>query len=519
MSIVDLPSLEAKRHLVGHNDEIVDLCLLARAPEGPSTSADLAVATNSPVVRLYDMTRRDVRLLGGHTDIVLCLAGDRSGSLLVTGSKDRTARIWRRTPGTRDFSPSGVCEGHVGGIGAIALGHVNASILATASEDRTVKLWDVGSASPGEAAERATGSFRSLLTLKIHDKDINALDIAPNDRLLASGSQDRLAKVFELVFSPASSKRPATATLRHVGTLKGHARGIWNVRFSTHDRCVATGSGDRTIKLWSLGDFSCIKTFEGHTNSVLRLDFITRGTQLVSAASDGLVKVWNISSDDCSATLDGHDEKVWALAVEDDGARIVSGGADSRINVWEDVTQREEEDGRQEQQRQILRAQDYDNFVALRDYRNAIVLALAMDNPARLLALFRQVANARPTSGIPASDAESVTGLAAVDEVLRTLPPHDLGALLRHVRAWNALAKTADVAQTVLHAIFRYHSTDALLTAPRREQSQPGTAQTDDLGAVLDSLLPFTERHLARSQRTAQEASMVKHILSQMSDV
>jgi U3 small nucleolar RNA-associated protein 13 len=149
-----------------------------------------------------------------------------------------------------------------------------------------------------------------MSTTKIHDKDINTLDIAPNDKLLASGSQDRTAKLFSITYTPKSKSTPASAQLSLLGTFKGHKRGVWSVKFSPVDQCLATASGDRTIKLWSLADFTCVKTFEGHSNTVLRVDFLTRGMQIASAASDGLVKVWNVKDEECAATLDNHEEKV-----------------------------------------------------------------------------------------------------------------------------------------------------------------------------------------------------------------
>ena len=47
-------------------------------------------------------------------------------------------------------------------------------------------------------------------------------------------------------------------------------------------QCVATSSGDGTVKLWAVADFTCVKTFEGHTSSVLKVTFLTRGMQLAS---------------------------------------------------------------------------------------------------------------------------------------------------------------------------------------------------------------------------------------------
>lgn len=48
-------------------------------------------------------------------------------------------------------------------------------------------------------------------------------------------------------------------------------------------QAVLTASGDKTVRIWSLADGTCLKTFEGHTASVLRATFLSRGTQIVSA--------------------------------------------------------------------------------------------------------------------------------------------------------------------------------------------------------------------------------------------
>lgn len=366
-----LPGLETTRQIIGFNDEVIDACFLA-SPSASSMAIDseadslrenhLAVATNSDLIRVYDLDRFNTTLLEGHDDVVLSLARSSDGEVLVSGSKDNTARIWRAAPrGERGAGPTewaciGRAEGHVESIGAVATSKRERSFLVTASQDRTAKLWDLAALfGKNAAASSEPQALRAMSTTKIHDKDINSLDVAPNDKLLASGSQDRTAKLFAIAHTPATKSSPATASLSLLGTFKGHKRGVWSVKFSPADQVLATASGDRTVKLWNLGDFTCVKTFEGHSNSVLRVDFLTRGMQLATAASDGLVKIWNIKDEECATTLDNHEEKVWALAVSKDEKHVVSGGADSVITVWEDITESEELEKQQEQDDLVLR--------------------------------------------------------------------------------------------------------------------------------------------------------------------
>ena len=95
--------------------------------------------------------------------------------------------------------------------------------------------------------------------------------------------------------------------------------------FSPVDRIVASCSSDKTIRIWSMTDHSCLKvvvfpyettnnkftqTFEGHAAGVLRFAFLTSGMQLLSTAGDGVMKLWTIKTNECVNTFDGHDAKV-----------------------------------------------------------------------------------------------------------------------------------------------------------------------------------------------------------------
>ncbi|KAI1782694.1 WD40 repeat-like protein [Ganoderma leucocontextum] len=566
------------RQLIGFNDEIIDATFLSPhlPPEAPASTPSpfsdthVALATNSSLIRIYSTSSLDARLISGHSEIVLCLDCGAQGRVLASGSKDRSARIWApvRSP-TSGREPDAqtvpewrcvaICEGHAESVGAIAMSRKAFSgdtasgsgartgddlgFMFTGSQDRTIKMWDLSSVPLTASAnddedDEDEGSAhivkcKSLTTHKAHDKDINSLDVAPNDRLLVSGSQDRTAKVWEIEY--VTTGAGVRGELRLLGTCKGHKRGVWCVRFGRTERVLATGSGDKTVKLWSLDDFTCVKTFEGHTNSVLRIDFLNAGMQMVSSASDGLVKLWNVRDETCAATMDNHEDKVWALAVSSDESTIVSGAADSVVTFWEDCT--EEQQLKKETQRAELveKEQDFANYLALNDYRNAILLALSMAQPGRLHSLFA----ALPSTS---SDTPSITGHPAVDEVLRTLPLTDLARLLRYVRDWNAKAKTSAVAQRVLHAVAKLRPADDLARAFDAEAAfNAATADlapdADDMGAaaaaapapvegrgatalkeLLDALIPYTERHLTRMEKLLQESYVVEHLLSEMDD-
>ena len=222
------------------------------------------------------------------------------------------------------------------------------SALFTGSEDTTIKRWSLpwdrcppaADDASVEAAPRAAVTFSQVA----HRKDINSLDVAPNDRLLASASQDRSVKLWDA----------ATGNERLV--LKGHKRGVWCVKFSPSDQIVASASGDATIRLWNAASGACLRTMEGHTNSVLKLAFVSGGTQIVSSSSDGVVKIWTLKSGECAGTLDAHESKTWALDVNASDSHMVTGGADGSIVIWRDDTTEKDDKARKEQEDKVCAA-------------------------------------------------------------------------------------------------------------------------------------------------------------------
>lgn len=125
-----------------------------------------------------------------------------------------------------------VGAGHVAAVSAVAASRKSHKFVVSAAADKLLKVWDLSPLLEAEAgAQGAPAILKVTAATAAHDKDINSLAVSPNDALVASGSQDRTAKVWRL------------PSLVPILTLRGHKRGVWSVEFSPIDQALITASG------------------------------------------------------------------------------------------------------------------------------------------------------------------------------------------------------------------------------------------------------------------------------------
>lgn len=73
----------------------------------------------------------------------------------------------------------------------------SSKFLVSGGADKLLKVWDLAAALVAGAADEAgkPGKLKATAATAAHDKDINAVAVAPNDSLICTASQDRTAKV------------------------------------------------------------------------------------------------------------------------------------------------------------------------------------------------------------------------------------------------------------------------------------------------------------------------------------
>jgi U3 small nucleolar RNA-associated protein 13 len=177
----DVDRFHVTRQFIGYHDEVIDMRWVG--------DHILAVATNSEELKLFNTETLDGSVVLGHTDMILALDASKNGQYLISGSKDHTARIWRVSLDAYQQAHAeciAVCVGHMEAVSAVAFSKKLGDFVVTGSQDKTLKLWDLNE------KER---QVKARYTIKAHNKDINTIDISPNDKLIATGSQDKTASV------------------------------------------------------------------------------------------------------------------------------------------------------------------------------------------------------------------------------------------------------------------------------------------------------------------------------------
>ncbi|RAH54376.1 WD40 repeat-like protein [Aspergillus piperis CBS 112811] len=153
---------------------------------------------------------------------------------------------------------------------------------------------------------------------------VRTVTFSPNGRLLASGAGDRTIKLWDT----------ATGTLQH--NLVGHRNSVLSVAFAPDGQWLASGSEDKTIKLWNLVT-ETLRTLEGHEGPVWSVAISADGQLLASSSGDSTVKVWN-STTGLPMTLKGHRGHVRSIALSQDGRWLASGSDDQTIKIWDPAT-------------------------------------------------------------------------------------------------------------------------------------------------------------------------------------
>ena len=106
---------------------------------------------------------------------------------------------------------------------------------------------------------------------------------------------------------------------------------------SRDGKMLASGSGDRTVKVWDVATGKCLQTLQGHQDMVTSVAFSPREDLLASGGKDGTVKFWQVYMGECNATIAEDKVGIYSTAFNGDGSLLAIGYDGTKVILW-DVT-------------------------------------------------------------------------------------------------------------------------------------------------------------------------------------
>ena len=159
--------------------------------------------------------------------------------------------------------------------------------------------------------------------LEGHTAWVRSLAFSQDGKILASGSGDRTIRLWNV------------ATGQCATILTGHTSGIQSLVFNRDGNILASGSNDKTIRLWDISTGQYLQILQGHTNNITFVSFHPLEEKLITASSDNTVRLWDIATGECLQIFHIPINWLLAIALSNDGQTLVTGSDNNAVKFWD----------------------------------------------------------------------------------------------------------------------------------------------------------------------------------------
>ena len=198
---------------------------------------------------------------------------------------------------------------------------------------RTVLAWTLSTLflatglSFGQAAKKADAKkdeAKNVKKIAGHTESVAAVAYSPDGKQIATGSFDKTIKLWD------------AATLKEIRTLTGHGDMVLTLAFNKDGSKLVSGSQDKLVKVWNLGGGAQEKRVTPAAPAAFKgLTVSPDGKLLAGAGEDGIVRLYDAATGKPVRDLTGHTGPVVGVIFSADNAKLTSAGADRTVRVWD----------------------------------------------------------------------------------------------------------------------------------------------------------------------------------------
>ncbi|KAG0279280.1 U3 snoRNP protein, partial [Linnemannia exigua] len=171
------------------------------------------------------------------------------------------------------------------------------------------------------------------IVLSGHEDSIESVCYSPDGSLIATGSKDKSVRIWRLADFDIYVTDGTGNTVGAFRILRGHDHTVTGVAFSPSGLRFASCSMDKTIRIINIKTWSLISTLDCAA-PVLAFAYSPDGQQLASCGQDADLRLWNTDSGNTDHLLKGHVGTVFDVAYSPDGRRVGSCGSDGVVRLW-----------------------------------------------------------------------------------------------------------------------------------------------------------------------------------------
>ncbi|KAI0191868.1 hypothetical protein F4808DRAFT_381284 [Astrocystis sublimbata] len=152
-----------------------------------------------------------------------------------------------------------------------------------------------------------------------HTGSIYAIVFSPNGKTIATGSDDKTVRIW------------SADTGEHLKTLEGHTATFGNIKFSPNGNIIASSSMNETVRLWSVDTGKQLQVLKH--NGIIVIAFSPDSKTLASGSIDKTVRIWSVDTGKQLQVLK-HNDGIIVIAFSPDSKTLASGSAARTVRIW-----------------------------------------------------------------------------------------------------------------------------------------------------------------------------------------